>query len=113
MGDATKARLTGLFQSKNKRNVFSGTLREKDLDGLKDVIREARAKNTEVAFFVWDNGRNEDPHSPRFALSCGVAEKRGGKKRRRKRDDYDDDDYDRDDDRDEGKDDDGFDEDDF
>lgn len=83
-------RLTGLWQSKKKDNLFSGKLRNQDLDKLIEKAKEAQDNDADLMFFLWENDQ-ESRKDPVFTLQTAVAEGdgggRGSSRNRRDRDD--------------------------
>lgn len=87
-------RLTGLWQSKKKDTLFSGKLRNQDIEGLINKLNEALDNDADMVFFLWENEK-EGHKDPDFTLQTAVADSDGGGRGRNRRD--------RDDDRDEDK----------
>ena len=83
--DGKYLRLTGLWQSKNKENLYTGKLRAEDVEKLAAKIEEA--DGSDIGFFLWVN-EQESRKDPQFTLQCAVSESDGGfsSKKRNRRD---------------------------
>ncbi len=116
--DSKYVRLTGLWESK-KRGLFSGKLREQDIEKLVEKIDEAKDAGSDLIFFLWENNDKRGRKDPDYTLQVAVAEDAGvgtgrgsygrdrGRDRRPARDDREEGrDRDRDRDRDDHRDDD-------
>lgn len=71
--DGKYLRLTGLWQSKKKDNLWSGKMRTDELEKLVEKAEEAREAGCDLVFFLWDNEK-ENRKSPDFTLQVTVAE---------------------------------------
>lgn len=81
-------KITGLFQSRNKRGLFVGTADEKYLGNLIRIIKDAKADRKGVTFFLW---KSDFEDGPAYNLTADVAQDRPrGGGRGRSREDEDD-----------------------
>ncbi len=71
-------RLTGLWESK-KRGLFSGKLREQDIEKLVEKIDEAKDAGSDLIFFLWENNDKRGRKDPRLHVaSCSGRRRCGG-----------------------------------
>lgn len=70
-------RLTGLWESK-KRGLFSGKLREQDIEKLVEKIDEAKDAGSDLIFFLWENNDKRGRKDPDYTLQVAVAEDAAG-----------------------------------
>lgn len=82
--DGKYLRLTGMWQSKKRDNLWSGKLRPEDIDKLIEKAEEAAKAGVELMFFLWENTEKDGPKSPDFTLQVTVAEEEAGSSRSRK-----------------------------
>lgn len=75
--DSKYVRLTGLWESK-KRGLFSGKLREQDIEKLVEKIDEAKDAGSDLIFFLWENNDKRGRKDPDYTLQVAVAEDAGG-----------------------------------
>lgn len=88
--DGKFLRLTGLWPSKKRDGLWSGKLRNQDIENLLKKVKEADSEGADVIFFLWENEK-QSKKDPEFTLQCAVAEEQEGyNKSRRSRDDDDD-----------------------
>ena len=74
--DSKYVRLTGLWESK-KRGLFSGKLREQDIEKLVEKIDEAKDAGSDLIFFLWENNDKRGRKDPDYTLQVAVAEDAG------------------------------------
>lgn len=90
--DSKFLRLTGLWPSKHNDALYSGRVKNEDLEALQAKIEEAG--DSDLVFFLWENKDKESRKDPEFTLQVAVSDGDGGRRKSRR---------DRDDDEDRGK----------
>lgn len=70
-------RLTGLWPSKKRDGLWSGKLRNQDIERLLERAKEADGEGADIIFFLWENEK-QSKKDPEFTLQCAVAEDQGG-----------------------------------
>ena len=68
----TGVRLTGLFRSRKKRNLFVGSADGDKIEQLIAIIKKARKQEAELAVFLWRNPDAEEG-KPMFSLVIDVS----------------------------------------
>lgn len=75
--DSKYLRLTGLWESRNKRGMWSGKIRGQDLGKVMDKLQEADDARADVVVFLWENNEKRGQKDPDFSVQIAVAEEQG------------------------------------
>lgn len=91
-GNDKYLRLTGMWQSKNNDALWTGRLKEEQIEALNDKVAEALDAGAPLCFSLWENDKKESKRDPEFSLQCfvGDSEEKPRSSRRSNRDDRDD-----------------------
>ena len=91
--DGKYVRLTGLWENRNKRGMFTGKIRSQDIQKIMRKFEECDDKRADVVVFLWENDNKRGQRDPDFTVQIAEAEDRGGRggysNRDRGRDDRD------------------------
>lgn len=93
--DGKYVRLTGLWENRNKRGMFTGKIRNQDIQKIMRKFEECDGKRADVVVFLWENTNKRGQKDPDFTVQIAEAEDRGGggrggySNRDRGRDDWD------------------------
>lgn len=83
-GDNDKyLRLTGMWQSKNNAEMWSGKMKVDQLDELFDKVETAKDADAPVIFFLWENMKRKGKRDPEFTLQCCVGDSEESPRSRR------------------------------
>ena len=76
--DGKYVRLTGLWESRNKRGMFAGKIRNQDIQKIMRKFEECADKRSDVVVFLWENSNKRGQKDPDFTVQIAEAEDRGG-----------------------------------
>lgn len=71
-GSGSSVRLTGFFPTK-RRGLFVGGMKQEQLQGLIDLLKQAYEQKKGLTFFLWQQGRGEGPE---FAVTADLERER-------------------------------------
>lgn len=77
--DGKYVRLTGLWENRNKRGMFTGKIRNQDIQKIMRKFEECDDKRSDVVVFLWENNNKRDQKDPDFTVQIAEAEDRGGR----------------------------------
>lgn len=66
-------RVTGLWPSKKKENLWTGKLRAHDIEQLIDKCQEALDAGNDMVFFLWENAEQTGPKDPDFTIQVSIS----------------------------------------
>ena len=78
-GDGKYVRLTGLWENRNKRGMFTGKIRNQDIQKIMRKFEECDDKRADVVVFLWENNNKRGQKDPDFTVQIAEAEDRGGR----------------------------------
>ena len=76
--DGKYVRLTGLWENRNKRGMFTGKIRNQDIQKIMRKFEECDDKRSDVVVFLWENSNKRGQKDPDFTVQIAEAE-RGGR----------------------------------
>lgn len=76
--DGKYVRLTGLWENRNKRGMFTGKIRNQDIQKIMRKLEECDDKRADVVVFLWENNNKRGQKDPDFTVQIAEAEDRGG-----------------------------------
>lgn len=74
-GNDKYLRLTGLWQSKNNDALWTGRLKQEQVEDLLKKVEEANEAEAPIVFSLWENKDREGKRDPEFSLQCFVGDK--------------------------------------
>ena len=77
--DGKYVRLTGLWENRNKRGMFTGKIRNQDIQKIMRKFEECDDKRSDVVVFLWENNNKRGQRDPDFTVQIAEAEDRGGR----------------------------------
>ena len=78
--DGKYLRVTGLWASKKRDGLWSGKLKEENINQLQEKLDEASKAGAELMVFLWENTERDSKQSPEFTIQVCVAEEQEGYK---------------------------------
>lgn len=72
--DGKYLRLTGLWPSRKKDNLWTGKFRNQDIEQLLVKVEEADKAGADLLFFLWENTEKSDKKDPDFTIQVTVAD---------------------------------------
>ena len=76
--DGKYVRLTGLWENRNKRGMFTGKIRNQDIGKILRKLEDCDGNRSDVVVFLWENNNKRGQKDPDFTVQIAEAEDRGG-----------------------------------
>ena len=76
--DGKYVRLTVLWENRNKRGMFTGKVRNQDIQKIMRKLEECDDNRSDVVVFLWENNNKRGQKDPDFTVQIAEAEDRGG-----------------------------------
>ena len=77
--DGKYVRLTGLWENRNKRGMFTGKIRNQDIGKILRKLEDCDGNRSDVVVFLWENNNKRGQKDPDFTVQIAEAEDRGGR----------------------------------
>ena len=77
--DGKYVRLTGLWENRNKRGMFTGKIRNQDIGKILRKLEDCDGNRSDVVEFLWENNNKRGQKDPDFTVQIAEAEDRGGR----------------------------------
>lgn len=75
--DGKYCRLTGLWPSKKNDALWTGKMRNQDLEKLLEKVEEADKAGADLVVFLWENQEKNGKKDPDFTVQVAVSEDDG------------------------------------
>lgn len=82
-GNDKYLRLTGLWPSKSNDKLFTGKLKQEQIEDLLNKIDEAKDNDAPLMFSLWENDKKQSRKDPEFSLQCFVGDSEESPRSRR------------------------------